>query len=302
MALPRIHTQVAPEKPAASPKQALLRGYSIEVMPRSAASAGPLKALLPPGTRVYVAHIEGTPIDDMVRTAARIREEGFPVMPHVPARLLPSREALETWLRRYREEAGVDEALLIAGGISRPHGPFSSSMEVLETGLADRLGFRRLHVAGHPEGNTDIEPAGGGDGLVAALRWKQEFSERTETRIEIATQFCFDAAAVLDWAGRLRGAGIDLPIHVGIAGPARIGTLLRFAAMCGVGASLRVLKRRARGAASLLRTHAPDALIEALAGPVAAGAAPNLAGLHLFPFGGIRATAEWAASALAESA
>ena len=288
--------------PVPSPARALLQGYSIEVMPRSAAAAGPLRNVLPSGTRVYVAHIEGTRIDDMLRTATGIRSEGFPVMPHVPARLLRSREELETWLRRYREEAGVEEALLIAGGVSQPRGPFGSSMDVLETGLPDRYGFRRLHVAGHPEGNSDIDPAGSSERLDAALRWKQEFTRRTDARMEIATQFCFDAGAVLDWAERLRNAGIHLPVHVGIAGPARLGTLLRFAAMCGIGTSLRVLKRKARGATALLRTHAPDDLIAKLAGPVAAGTAANVAGLHLFPFGGIRATAEWAATAFAESA
>ena len=286
--------------PGRSTKKAFLRGYSIEVMPRSAAAAGPLRGMLPAGTRVYVAHIEGTPIDDMVRTAAQIRAEGFPVMPHVPARLVPSRAALEEWLHRYREESEVDEALLIAGGVSTPRGPFQSSMDILETGIADRLGFRRLHVAGHPEGNTDIEPSGGSARLDAALRWKQSFSERTDARVEIATQFCFDADAVLQWAARLHLEGITLPIHVGLAGPAKLSTLLRFAAMCGIGTSLRVLKRRARGATALLRTQAPDALVETLSGPAMSGGAPNLAGVHLFPFGGIRATAEWADGVLAE--
>ena len=42
----------------------LLQGYSIEVMPRTAAQIGDFRALLPEGTRVYVAHIDGTPIDD----------------------------------------------------------------------------------------------------------------------------------------------------------------------------------------------------------------------------------------------
>lgn len=289
-----------PGMPEASARQALLRGYSIEVMPRSVDKAGPLREILPVGTRVYVAQIEGTSIDQMVRTAAWIRAEGFPVMPHVPARMLPSKQALETWLRRFREEAGVEEALFIAGGISAPHGPFNNTMQVLETGLADRLGFRRVHVAGHPEGNTDIDPPGSTGRQDDALRWKMAFANRSDMRIEITTQFCFDAQAVLTWAARIRNAGIDLPIHVGVAGPARIGTLLRFAAMCGVGASLRVLKRRGRGATALLRTHTPEALIDSLACAAQAGEAPGLCGVHLYPFGGIRTTAEWARGELEE--
>ena len=286
-------TAAAPRPEPAAP------GWSIEVMPRSVTL--PLAGLLPPGTRVYVAHIDGTPIDDMLRIAARIRAEGFPVMPHVPARLVPSAAALATWLGRYREEAGVEEALFIAGAVSRPRGPFDSSMQLLETGLADRLGFRRLHVGGHPEGNRDIEPEGGQARLDAALGWKQAFAERSDLRIDIATQFCFDADVILRWAERLRGMGVLLPIHVGIAGPARLGTLLRFAALCGVGNSIGMLRRRARGAASLLRSEAPDALVARLGEAVAAGRAPNLAGLHLYPFGGIRTTAAWAGGALADT-
>ncbi len=294
------HAKSADPAPESSSAGSFLQGFSIEVMPRSAAKAGPLSAILPVGTRVYVAHIEGVSIDETVETAKRIRAEGFPVMPHVPARILPGRAALETWLGRYREEAGVDEALMIAGGISKPLGPFGSSMEVLETGLADRFGFRRIHVAGHPEGNADIDPAGSTACQDEALRWKQAFADRTDAEVEIATQFCFDPDAVLAWAARLRRIGIRLPVHVGVAGPARIGTLIRYAAMCGVGASLRVLKRRSRGAAALLEPHAPDRLIDSFAQAAKDGRAPNLRGVHLYPFGGIRATAEWAAAALAE--
>ncbi len=275
----------------------LLAGYSIEVMPKSAAAVEDFQALLPPGTRVYVAHIEGTPVDDMVATAARIREAGFPVMPHFPARIIPSEEVLETWIRRYREEANVEEALVLAGGVNHAAGRFDNSMELLETGLFERYGYRRLHVAGHPEGNTDIDPKGSIDRQDAALRWKQDYAAATDAEMAVVTQFCFEAEPVLAWMARLRETGIQLPVHVGIAGPAKLQTLLRFAAACGVGASIRVLRRRAGAAANLLRPHPPDDILSALAGSESIPRAANLAGIHVFPFGGIRATAEWARKA-----
>ena len=43
-----------------------LTGFSIEVMPRTAAKIESFGKILPKGTRVYVAHIEGTPIEEMV--------------------------------------------------------------------------------------------------------------------------------------------------------------------------------------------------------------------------------------------
>ena len=181
-----------------------LEGFSIEVMPRTAAKIHRFRDIIPPGTRVYVAHIEGTPIQDMIATARRIRSEGFPVMPHFPARIIKDRATLRDWIVRYREEADIDQALLLAGGVNRPVGDFSDSMQLLESGLFGDAGFRRLHVAGHPEGNPDIDPDGSTAGVDRALEWKQRFSETTDAEMAIATQFCFDATPVILWLGRLR--------------------------------------------------------------------------------------------------
>ena len=154
--------------------EAFLKGYSIEVMPRTAEKVEDFRALLPKGTRVYIAHIEGTPIEDMVATAKRLAGEGFDVMPHFPARIIASRAILADWIARYQGEAGVKQALLLGGGVNTPAGDFDASMQLIETGLFD--GFERLHVAGHPEGNKDIDKDGGDAIIMQALKWKQEFS------------------------------------------------------------------------------------------------------------------------------
>jgi methylenetetrahydrofolate reductase (NADPH) len=58
------------EKSGPNPElEAFLKGYSIEVMPRTAAKVEDFRALLPEGTRVYIAPIDGPPIEDMVATA-----------------------------------------------------------------------------------------------------------------------------------------------------------------------------------------------------------------------------------------
>lgn len=271
-----------------------LAGYSIEVTPRTAAGIDDFRTLLPAGTRVYIAHIEGTPIDDMVATAARLRGEGFAVMPHLPARIIADAAMLETWLRRYRDEAGVDEALLLAGGAAKPHGAFDSSIAMIETGLFDRLGFRRLHVAGHPEGNRDIDAGGGTAGVDAALMRKQAFSERTDAEMAIVTQFAFDPQPVIDWTERLGALGVTLPVHVGMAGPARLQTLLKYAVSCGVGPSLKVLQRRAMKLSRLVLPYEPTDMVGALAAFKARHPASPIAQAHFFPLGGIAASAEWA--------
>ena len=275
--------------------QAFLKGYSIEVMPRTAAKIEDFRALLPEGTRVYIAHIDGTPIEDMVATAKRLNAEGFPVMPHFPARIIKDKSTLADWIARYQGEADVRQALLLAGGVDTPQGEFHCSMQLMETGLFDKAGFTNLHVAGHPEGNRDIDPDGGVKNVMEAIRWKQEFSKRTDAKMAIATQFAFEAKPVIAWADGLKAAGIDLPIHIGIAGPAKLQTMIKFAVACGVGASLRVLQRRARDVTKLVMPFEPNEILTELAQHKAANPDFNIAQVHFFPLGGIKATADWTA-------
>ncbi len=268
-----------------------LQGFSIEVMPRTAEKVADFRTLLPAGTRVYIAHIDGTPIDEMVATAARLRAEGFEPMPHFPARSIPDRATLTDWVARYRGEADVREALLLAGGVAEPRGDFHCSMQLMESGAFD--GFARLHVAGHPEGNRDIDPDGSDRAVMEALRWKQAFADRTDATMALATQFCFDAAPVIAWVDRLQAEGITLPVHIGIAGPAKLQTLIRFAIACGVGPSLKVLQKRALDVSKLLLPFEPDAIVGALAAHKAANPGFGIEAVHFFPLGGIKATADW---------
>ena len=129
----------------------------------------------------------------MIATAKRINDEGFTVMPHIPARIIKNQTMLNDWISMYQNEAGVKEALLLAGGSTEPVGDYDSSIQLIESGLFDKAGFKRLHIAGHPEGNKDIDPDGSIKNVSEALSWKQEFSNRTDASMAIATQFCFDA-------------------------------------------------------------------------------------------------------------
>ena len=274
--------------------EAFLKGYSIEVMPRTAEKIEDFRDLLPAGTRVYIAHIEGTPIRDMVATAKRIANEGYPVMPHFPARIIRDRATLADWIARYQGEAGVDQALLLAGGVARPHGDFHSSMQLLESGEFGKAGFKRLHVAGHPEGNKDIDPRGGTANVDEALRWKQAFSETSDAEMALATQFAFDAGPIIKWADDLKAAGITLPVHIGIAGPAKLQTLIKFAIACGVGPSLKVLQKRAMDVSKLLLPYEPAEVLADLAAHKAANPDFNIESVHFFPLGGIKTNANWA--------
>lgn len=295
MALFNFKKSEGPEAGRLSPEvESFLQGYSIEVMPRTAAKVDNFGDILPEGTRVYIAHIEGTPIEDMVDTAKRLNAEGFDVMPHFPARIIKDAATLQDWIARYQGEASVNQALLLAGGVTTPHGDFDSSMQLLETGAFDAAGFKHLHVAGHPEGNKDIDPDGSMKNVDDALRWKQDFSTRTDAKMALATQFAFEAGPIIEWADALKAAGIDLPIHIGIAGPAKLQTMIKFAIACGVGPSLRVLQRRAKDVTKLLLPFEPTEVISELAAHKAANPDFNIAQVHFFPLGGIKTNANWA--------
>lgn len=295
MALSLFRKQSTDAPKSANPHlESFLKGYSIEVMPRTAEKVDDFRALLPADTRVYIAHIEGTPIEDMVATARRLKEEGFVPMPHFPARIIKDEATLRDWIARYQGEADVKQGLLLAGGVAEPHGDFHSSMQLLESGAFGDAGFERLHVAGHPEGNKDIDPDGSDTMVMEALRWKQAFKDTSDAEMALATQFCFDAGPVIEWADRLRAEGITLPIHIGVAGPAKLQTLIKFAIACGVGASLKVLQKRALDVTKLLLPYEPTEFLEPLAEHAAVTPDFNITQVHFFPLGGIKTNANWA--------
>ena len=271
-----------------------IEGFSIEVVPNSAAKVESFAEILPSGTRVYIAHLsEKEDIKTMVATAKRINEEGFSVMPHIPARIIKNKAMLAEWISMYKNEANVDQALLLAGGSSDVLGDFDSSIQLIETGLFDQAGFKRLHVAGHPEGSKDIDPDGGSKNVSSALSWKQEFSKRTDAQMAIATQFCFDADAVSQWATNIKNNGIDIPIHIGIAGPAKLQTLLRFSIECGIGPSMKVLTKRAKDITKLLLPYKPTEILKGLAEHKKQDPELNIEQVHFFPIGGIKQTADF---------
>src|SRR6478752_9943110 len=175
--------------PAAAPSggnalAGLLQDFSIEVMPRTAAKVADFRAILPEGTRVYLAHIDGTDFAEMLGAARRLADEGFAVMPHFPARGIADRSELEMRVKAYAD-VGVRQALVLAGGIDRPRGAYSEALQLMQTGLFDAHGFTDLHVAGHPEGNKDIDPAGGDAVAMAALVRKAAFQTETDARMAI---------------------------------------------------------------------------------------------------------------------
>lgn len=267
----------------------LVHDVSIEITPAAAAKYSSIGPLLSPGTRVYVANLPGEDQQQVVATAARLRAEGLVPVPHLPARSIASRAVLEDVLRRLTTEAGVREVLVIGGGIDQPKGPFTGTLDLLQTGLLEDHGIRAIGLAGHPEGQREL----GGPGVATTTQQKLDYAANTAAAVRLVTQFVFEAQPVLAWERGLRAIGSRLPIHVGVPGPASIKSLLSYARLCGVGNSMRILTRHSGSLFKLASLSYPDRLIAALAAERAADPACRIERLHMYPFGGLARTARW---------
>ena len=262
---------------------------SIEVTPRQAIESEDLPGLFPKGVRVYIPDLGTDSTDTLVRAARRVRDLGYEPVPHFAARRLTTHTALESRVKALAEVAGVRDVLVIGGGLETPAGEYASTMDVLETGYFDRYGITEIGVAGHPEGSPDFSEARALD----ALQLKKAFGERTNASLRIVTQFGFDPQGAIDWAEGLQSQGIDLPIHLGVAGPAKLPTLIKYAAMCGVGNSIDFLKKRAGSLTSLVTGPSPDDVVVPIETHVGAHANALITQLHVFPFVGIKKAAHW---------
>ena len=284
---------LATHRDAAASEQAriasFLDGFTVETTPASAAKVTDFRELLRPGTTVYITFLPGSDYNDTIAVAKRLRDEGFEPAPHIAARSLTGQDMLDDYVARVCGEAGVDHVLVIAGAVDQPVGPFSDSMQVLDTGVLDRHGVRRIGVAGHPEGSPDMSD----QAIADALKWKNGFAERTDADVHILTQFCFEAPPIIAWDKRLNAEGNRLPIRIGLPGLAKVKTLLNYAIACGIGNSIQFIKKRAANVTKLLRTQAPDTLLRDLSAYAASDPACGIDGVHMYPLGGLAKTTAW---------
>ena len=266
---------------------ALLPAASVEISSRGHEIAE-LRDRFAAGTDVTITFLPGDNYRHNIETAAALRRAGYNPVPHIAAREMNSPQMLADFLARARGEADISRILLIAGDVAAARGPFRSTRDVAASGLLEAHGIASVSVAGHPEGHPYLELPDALDGLKAWRDW----GRRTGTRVDVVTQFCFESTPILEWIGALDKAGIDLPVIVGLAGPATPATLTKFALRCGIGNSMRALRAQIGRFGRLLTDTGPDDVVRGLqSAPVAATGA--ITGFHLFPFGGLRKAADW---------
>ena len=119
-----------------------------------------------------------------------------------------------------------------------------------------------------------------------------ELSRLRPLRVDVVTQFCFESTPILGWLAELGVRRIDLPVIIGLAGPATLATLTKFGLRCGIGNSMRALRGHISRFGRLLTDNGPDDVVRGLLAAPPAATAP-IAGFHLFPFGGLRKSAAW---------
>jgi methylenetetrahydrofolate reductase (NADPH) len=265
----------------------LVGACSIELSPRDEFAGENLRDLFDPGATVFVNSPASATPDDVVAACARLQRAGFVVVPHVVARQFADFAAANEFLRRVTDEAGITQVLLLGGDTPRSLGPFHSALALLSTGLVERHGITAVAFAGYPEGHPQIDSGV----LLAALVAKLEVARGRGLATSLVTQFGFEAQPIQRWIAARRAEGITCPIRIGLAGPASVATLAKYAVRCGIGASLRALAHGHAAIARILTETNPNALIDTLV----AGEDPAapIDGLHVFTFGGARRTAAW---------
>ena len=262
---------------------------SIELAPRAIERDLDGLKLIPPGTRVYIVDVGDVPALIWARTCEQLAQARLEPVPHIACRRIRTLEEIEERIAVMIRAGEVRDVLVIGGDINRPVGPFASSMDLLETGVLERNGIRRIGFAGHPEGSPDIPAAE----VVYALHRKIEYGRKHGARIRLVTQFGFDPDSAIGFADRLAAEGIEVPIHIGLPGPTSMTTLLKYAALCGVRTSMSFALKRSSAVASLLGGYVPEPYAHAIEQRVRSGKPSLIRQLHVYPFGGWTKAAKW---------
>ncbi len=222
-------------------------------------------SVLPKVKDVYITMLPGNDFRDVAKKAKELAQSGFNPVPHFPARSIKNLKDLKDYVSMCRD-FGVKQALVI-GGSSKPIGDYHCSLQLLETGLFK--GFK-IGIAGHPEGSPDISDFD----LEKAMRDKKPFADY------IVTQWLLNPDLIAKFISKQ-----SLPVHVGITGPLKISSLIKFANIVGAKNSINFLKSNAIKALDLLKPSDPNDLIGKLKG--------STENFHIYTFGGLKETNSW---------
>ena len=233
--------------------------FSLEISPKTDLET------LPSVNDVYVTMLPGGDYKETSNQSIELVKKGFNPVPHFPARSIQNDSELKDYVSRCKD-CGVKQALIIGGG-REPLGKFDSSFQLLETGYFENM---KIGIAGHPEGSPDISDTD----LDKAMIDKKPYADY------IVTQWLLDPQPIIDFISKQ-----SVPVHVGITGPLKISSLIKFANIVGAKNSLNFLKSNFSKALDLLKPKDPNDLI----GKVKS----HTDNFHIYTFGGLKETNKW---------
>ena len=233
--------------------------FSIEIGPTTELDT------LPALKNVYITMLPGGDFRETADQAKKLVEKGFNPIPHIPARSIENEAQLKEYISRCKD--GGTNQVLVIGGSREPIGDFDSSVQLLETGYFEDM---TVGIAGHPEGSPDISDSK----LEKAMNDKKPYADY------IVTQWLLDPQPIIDFISKQ-----TVPVHVGITGPLKITSLIKFANIVGAKNSLNFLKSNFSKALDLMKPKDPNDLI----GKVKS----HTDNFHIYTFGGLKETNKW---------
>ncbi|MGW1290444.1 methylenetetrahydrofolate reductase [Streptomyces sp. NPDC002586] len=277
--------------PAVGADVALLDDFSLEMTGKDVPRLEEAQGSIPRGTRINITFLAGEDLGMRLAAARAVKRLGFVPVPHISARRLPSRAALEEFLSGLAEDGTAENVFVVGGDPARPEGPYEDALAVLRTGLLQCHGVRHIGISGYPEGHPAISDRT----LWSALTDKAAAIGTHRFGGDVITQFGFDVDPVLSWLEAARARGVHLPVRIGVPGPAGVRRLLGYATRFGVATSASVARKYGFSLTNLMGTTGPDRFLRTLAqryDPERHGAVK----VHFYTFGGLRHTAEWITS------
>ena len=220
---------------------------------------------LPVVKDIYITLLPGGDYVETAKKAGDLSKKGFNPVPHFPARSITDKTQLNDYVSRCKD-LGIKQALVI-GGSYEQIGVFESSIQILETGLFEGL---KIGIAGHPDGSPDISDSN----LEKAMKDKKPYADY------IVTQWLLDPQPIIDFISKQ-----SVPVHVGITGPMKITSLIKFANIVGAKNSINFLKSNFSKALDLLKPKDPNDLI---------GKVKSYTDyFHIYTFGSLKETNKW---------
>lgn len=266
----------------------LLPGWSFEMTGKDVASLQAAAPGIPSGTRVNVTFLGNEDLPMRVAAAKAVVDAGLTPVPHLSARRLASTAELDGFLAALGEVGATRAVFAVGGDPAEPLGPFSDSLQLIESGALQRHGVEQVAVAGYPEGHPDIPDAE----LWRVLEGKHRAAAEAGLELSLITQFGFDPAAVLSWLEQVRSRGIHQLVRVGVPGPAGVKRLLAFAGRFGIASSAAIVRKYGFSLTNLVGTAGPERFLDRLAEGLDPAVHGDVA-LHFYAFGGLEATSEW---------